>query len=673
MTEQAQSLSVYSARKLIQKSTEHLKKVVKGNFLVRFEDGKDIQMSSTELIFSSYFWDIHRELPWLPLISDHCIVNVLRGKLLNSSSHRIFFEKVFWFIHDTAMERGIPFDVDFVDRINEMVYRKSNELYNFACVELEEHVIGTDVEDYYDLLSYPRIKEALKALRPTEEGIRQAYATVTDVIMNDPEVADNELVVSARTGMVKMSQLMQCIVCRGYVTDIDSKIFPEPSMGSFIRGYEDYYSLLIDTRTAAKSLHFSASLLRTSEYNSRKLQILCQSVQTLHPGDCGSQHYLHFKVQKDDIKRWAGKYFVDEETNKLRELKPDDTQYLGKVLRFRSPLAGCAHPDPHGVCGVCFGAMSVIVPEHTNIGYMLAAALMQILSQSILSIKHIDSSSSTTAAVLNPHQKKFIEVDDTGMNYRFVRALGGKKLTLTISDDQMPTIASLQTMDRMDGVSASHFSDLNMTLIGLEEEFEQQPLDLSNEKRNAFFTREALDYIRTNGWTRSNTGQIVIDFSKWDVRKPFASLPRRHFNNADHAKDIADLIQGSSSKADDNRRRRQDGSTTDYFIDLYNMVVSRLPHVPAVILEHIVYGASIRSGAQDDYRLPRAGTSREMGLSDKTVPRRSMGAAAAFEYHVRELFITTKGFDPAKTSSHPMDVFVLPFEAVQDAKRRGLR
>ena len=678
----------YSARKFLAKTTEYLRERVQGTFNVLFEDGVTVTMTAQQLLYNSRFWDIHRELPWLPLVSDHCVTKVLKGRPLNASTHRVLFESIFWFVHDKAKELNQSFTIERVDALNEMIYRKTNELYNYACLELEEFIISTDIDDYEQVLEHPPIKEVLENLRDNENSIREAYEKVQSIISTDTALSDNELVISVRNGLVKMSQMLQCIVCRGYVTDIDSKIFPEPSMGCFIRGFDNYYSLLIDTRTAAKSLHFSALLLRQTEYNSRKLQILCQSVQNLHHGDCGSQHYLSFKIsdavhnddgslkRKGDLHRWAGKYYLDEESNQLKELKPTDTHLVGKVLKFRSSLAGCAHPDPHGVCSTCFGAMAIIIPEHTNIGYMLTAALMQILSQSILSVKHEDASSKSNKAVLNHHQAKFLEVDSTGMNYLFNRKLQGMQVRLHVAESEIPGIASLQSTEYFETVSPSHFSELSQTIIVVEKpgnaDIDQMPLDLSSEKRFAFFTRDALLYIKKQGWTREGRN-VIIDFTDWDNSKPFASLPQRHFNNADHAKDIADLIQGRNDSEGKNQKSKQVGTSIDYFMDLYELVVSRLQDVPAVIIEHIIYGASIRNSAIDDYRLPKAGQGHEMGVLSKTVPRRSMGSGMSFEDHVRQLFADTTGFDPALTSSHPMDVFVTPQEAVADAAARGLR
>lgn len=45
----------------------------------------------------------------------------------------------------------------------------------------------------------------LSKLQPNEESIAETYKAVTDLIMNDPMLSTNDLAISARAGMVKMS------------------------------------------------------------------------------------------------------------------------------------------------------------------------------------------------------------------------------------------------------------------------------------------------------------------------------------------------------------------------------------------------------------------------------------------------------------------------------------
>ncbi len=675
----AAPLRKYAASRMLKRSTKELMEMLAGKFILVFDDGKEIVTNDLETIYSSFFWDIIRVHPFTPLTADMHVSSVIKGGLANSGTHLKLTEKIAYGVIDAAHAQKVPFDVD---RLGKMVYEAANELYNYACVGMESDIASTDILDYVEVLNHPKIKPILDNLVSTEESISEAYSTISAIIMGEPDLSNNPLCVSARSGMVKMNQLLQCLVTRGFVTDIDSLIFPEPAMGSFAAGYKDFYSLFIDSRTASKSLFFSAKLLRDTEYSSRKLQILCMALETLHPGDCGSTNYMPWLirpeqvdedgkvVRESDLKAFAGKYFLNEETGGICELKPDDTKYLGKMLQFRSTLAGCQHPDRHGTCMTCFGAMGQVIPENTNIGHLLAAALMQVLSQSILSVKHIDSSSSSNKIVLNDYYANWLAVSSDGRGYLLSKNLKGKKIKFVITPDELPNLPSINATKDLDTLVIDQISEIeSMTMVvtdGIEEI--PQPLNLMSDKRKASFTHQALEFIKERGWTNDDRGNYVIDFTGWPLTQTVMELPQRHFNTADHAEEITKLIQGSG---DDKNKRKQDGSVFAYFHELFELVNKRL-QVPAVILEHIIYAASNRNADQDDYRLPRANHTRQMGLTNMTVPERSMGAGIGFERHIKAIF-SPSIFDPEKRADHVFDVLVLPQETVQDRNRRGLR
>lgn len=672
------TLRKYNARKMLARSTLELKEMLAGSFTLVFDDGSEVATNDVETIYSSYFWDIIRKYPFTPLLADMHVGKVINGGLAGSGTHLKLFSPIAWGVLDAAEAQNLTLDkVALADDLGRMIYVQTNELYNYACVELEKHVVSTDLLDYVHLLKHPLIAPVLKAMEPNEDSITLTYTVISDLIMKAPELSNNPLVISARSGMVKMNQLLQCLVARGFVTDIDSLIFPEPSMGAFATGYADFYSFLVDTRTASKSLFFSAKLLRDTEYKSRKMQILCMSVETLYPGDCGSTHFLPWKLRppaydengkmtrKSDLDHWVGKYFLDEETGGIRELKPTDGKYLGKMLRFRSVLAGCQHPDPHGVCMTCFGAMGKVVPENTNIGHLVAAALMQVLSQSILSVKHIDSSSSSAPIKLSEFYKHWLAASPDGKGYFLSKEMHGKKIELVVHPDEVSNLSSINTTTEIESLVIDQISEITTATIRLDGE--NTALEFMTDKRKASFTHEALRFIKTTGWNHDANGNYVFDLTAWPNTVSLMELPQRHFNTADHAEEITKLIQGSS---DDKTNRKQDGSVFTYFYELYELVNNRLD-VPAVILEHIIYGASIRSAENDDFRLPRAGTSRQMGLTSTTVPWRSMGAGIGFERHIKAIF-SPYIFDGEKRSSHLFDAMVMPKEAVEDRNRRGL-
>lgn len=671
-------LQKYSASKMLRRTTQELMDRLAGNFILVFDDGKEIETNDLETVYSSFFWDIIRVHPFTPLTSDMHVSSVLKGGLANSGTHLKLLERISFSVIDAAAAGNIPLDMD---RLGKMIYEGANNLYNYACVGMESDVPSTDILDYVEVLNHPAIKPIMDQMEATEDSIAKAYASISAVIMNDPTLANNALCISARSGMVRVNQLLQCLVTRGYVTDIDSLIFPEPAMGSFAAGYKDFYSLFIDSRTASKSLFFSAKLLRDTEYSSRKLQILCMSLETLHPGDCGSTKYMPWLVRPEqvdengkvvresDLKAFAGKYFLDEETNSIKELKPDDTKYLGKMLQFRSTLAGCNHPDTHGTCMTCFGAMGRIIPDKTNIGHLLAAALMQVLSQSILSVKHIDSSSSSNKIILNDYYTNWLAVSPDGKGYMLSKNLRGKTVKFVIAPDEVPNLPSINATLELDTLVIDQISEIETMTMVVTDGIETipQPLVLMSDKRKASFTHQALEFIKTRGWTNDDRGNYVIDFTGWPINQVMMELPQRHFNTADHAEEITKLIQGSG---DDKNKRRQEGSVFAYFHELFELVNKRL-QVPAVILEHIIYAASNRNADEDDYRLPRGRHTRQMGLTNMTVPERSMGAGIGFERHIKAIF-SPSIFDPEKRADHVFDVVALPKETVADRNSRGL-
>lgn len=674
-------LPIYNARKMLGVENKDLQTRLSGNFKLLFDDGVTLVTNAQETKYSSFVWDILREFPHAPLTSRFHLNSLLATKPLNAGTlnelcSRVIFEGVI----DTYTAKGLEFDDD---RLGELYYIKTNELYNYSVNFLRPFMTSLDIMSYYKLLNYPPMKALLDSVDGTEETIAEGYKSFTKMVMEDPNIQDNEVCISARSGLVRMNQLQQCLFLRGFATDIDSLVFGEAAMGNFAQGYADFYSLFIDSRTAAKALYYSARLLRNTEYKSRKMQILDMSVETIHRYDCGSDKYIHWLIRdterddngkvtrKADARYWLGKYFLDEELGKVREFrKEDEGTYIGKILKFRSPLAGCKVQDDHGVCYVCWSSQGRLIPKHTNIGHAVAAALMQILSQSILSVKHIDASSSSSRIALSAIMQEYFTTTADGKSYMFTPSLAGKQKILYFLPEEVSNLATISTTSDMSNLALDQISQItNATLVtdvGIAAGL-PTPVGFVQEKRKAFFTADALAYIKMKGWM-TEEARVRIDFSDWPMDAPVMTLPQRHYNMADHADAITRLIQGRN---DDNSTHKNDGSPFNYFEQLYELVNSRLD-VDAAILEMIIYGASIRDGDIGDYRLPKYGTSSQMGVTSTTVPGRSTGLTISFEYHKRNIF-SAQGFNPTFASDEVFDVTIKPQETVKDRHKRGLR
>lgn len=665
-----------SARKLLSATTVELKEKLGGHFILLFEDGVELPTFDLEVVYSSYVWDLFRTYPLAPLTSKMFIQAILGGKPAGSGTHTKFLNKVLWHIHDHYHSIGLEVDMELMAQ---KVVDISNQIYNDGTLELPEEALTTDYLDYVELADYPPMVELLSKLdKPvvTEEDIDAANKAAQELIMKDPNISHNQLVQASRSGLVRMNQMLQCAVVRGFVYNVNDRIFAEPSLGNFGRGYKDWYSAFIDSRTISVSLNSSLKLLPDTEYGSRKLQIMDMSVETVYDTDCGSQEYLPWLLRPDrpgrkgDFGNWLGKYFLDEERNVVRELVASDTDLIGKTLQFRSPLGGCKHPDPHGICRVCYNSQAKVIPKHTNIGHASAAYLMQILVQLSLSTKHVINSASSKKITLPEGYFSYIRAGADGYSYTLAKQNKGKTVELIIHPSSIGDIAILGKTKNVTSLVPDQISEISFMKLKYTKGEEQEIMDVmvELEKRKASFTHQALSYIKETGFTRDDSGNYVFDFTNYPPGAAVLALPKQVFNTSDHAAAILTLIQGAAT---DRKKRASEDSLATYFHELYEMVNEKLD-VSAHILEIIIYGAAVRNTDANDYRLPKAGTSAEMGILSKTVPGRSAGPAMAFERHAGFIFSTAL-FSSKNLSSHLFDVFVMPQETVLDRRRRGLR
>ncbi len=678
-----QQMMRLNVRSLVQASTEELMEDLAGRFVIVFEDGVEMETTDLETIYTSFGWEIYRAHPHAKITSKCHIRNIAKIAAVGSSAHIPMFEAACWDVADQYEALNLP--VDF-DKIAQIIFDQNNNLYNYGAVALPDKAQTTDILDYRDVYKHPEIKAIVAGLVPDQDVFKNSSKRLTEIIMNDESLSDNQLVRSARTGLVRMHQFIQCLLVRGFVSDLDNMIFRDPAMGNYTQGYANPYSQAIDTRTTGVSLNSSAHLLRQTEYSSRKLQILDMTIERVYPGDCGSNEYIAWKLGGDlvdgkpqgahthDFKNWVGKYFLDEEQDCVRPLDPgDEGKYLGKTLLFRDALAGCNHPDPNSICQVCFGKDAQVIPDNTNLGHLVATAMMKILAQLILSTKHFAGSSSATSIVLNDYLARYLRVTPDGGGYMLHARPRGTKLLLAVSPDYIGDITILSKVKNVQHMAMEQISSIELmtfcTAAPGEDLFTNERVNVTFEKRRAKITYEALEYIRDNGWTRDESGNYVFDFSNWDVKKPIMSLPKRFFNTADHAEAITSLIQGSS--ADKKKKKNENsGSLFYYFNELYYMVNERL-QIRANILSTIMFGAAIVSYEDDDFRLPKGGVRGQLGSTLSTLPGRGVGGIIPFERHSKAFF-TPQNYGSANLMDHCFDTLIMPNEALAHRARRGL-
>lgn len=657
------------AENFLQHTTDELFKKLEGDFIIYFSDG-EYETNEREVIYSSFVWDYFRKYPKTPMLMRHHLRYLTGGGDPSAQILLKMVQNVYWSVYD-AYRDDYENRRDLIDELSKLGYDIVNNAYCYLTKHLGAHVTSLNILDFISITRSEEVSAATLSAEPTEAGMVKLNGVLQDQLKNNPANKRNPLAVAIRTGISRLGQGLQCLGMRGFLTDVDSDIFRQPIMTGYIRGIRGLYESLIESRSAAKSLMNSTKPLQDSEYFSRRQQLVCQNVQNLHMGDCGSTRHLIWKIRgkgkgdganpNGDLETLAGKYYLDDETGSYKVLRKSDTHLIGKTLMVRSIIAGCNHPDPNGVCEYCYGETALAFPEHTNLGQAACVTMTSILGQMILSTKHYDGSSVTENIVLRGLEKKYFTVGVGGSTYMLSDKLKGKTVKLHIRIEDCPGLVDTKLAEdlRIFNVSrVSEFSQVAIEVTDAEGVIEVTTLDVFVNARNSSMTHDLLAYARDNGYSIVDD-KYRIDLTKWDHSKPLFVLPLSHFNVSMHQDEIAKLLEATAA---DMKKRNNDVSPEAMIVEFHDLVNSRLS-INLSILEVIVYSSMIVDSAEGNYDLPKPWTKSGFGIMRNILKNRSLSALMAYQGH-RDSFISPDSYLQRSRMDHILDAAIMPQETL---------
>ena len=646
-----------NARKLLEYSSIELLSMLTGEFILVFDDNVELITNARETQYSSFGWNFHREYPKTPLLIKHHVKNVINENYLSSNTHLLLLGTIMWDVYDTYVSKMDTPEIKFRDKLAKRIYELTNEIYNVFTIHCENHVTSLDILNFIDIINYDKIKNANNAILPTQKSIDETYTVIKDVIYNDKLISNNPIAMAAKSKLVNIDQVLQCISARGFITDTDSVLFKVPITRGYVQGLRSFYDSFIETRSAAKSLIFSKSPLQQAEYFSRRLQLMTQVVQNLHMGDCGSKKYLLWNVRgpiydngilkkKGDLQQLVGKHYMDTD-GVLKTIRSSDTHLIGKTLKLRTVIH-CGHPDPYGICSACFGEMSYSVPESTNIGQMCCTSLAQKSSQSVLSVKHLDGSSIVDGISLSDHYKKYLAISNDENSYLLSSALKSKSIKIVIPITEAPNLIDIMEVSNVTDLNITRVSEL--TEIGILVNSDIESLKVNISQRHASITYALLDYIKHNGWGIDEKGNYLIDMKDWDYSKEILTLPLRHANLSEHSADIASMLESSMSNL---KLRDKVISPNTALVELFDLVNSKLT-VNLAVLDVVLYATMVVSSEDNNFDLPKPHTQSELGVMVLTIANRSLSAAMAYEGH-KQILTSPSSYIHTNRMNHPLD------------------
>lgn len=664
----------YKVRDLIKLPLDDLWNLPDGQIQLEFDDGV-IQTTMRETIFSVYLMEFHRRWPKTPALKDR---HHIGGRWLDSTTHLKLLENGMW---DAYEAYGGELDIEELSRI---AYETTNRLYNDFTYRLEAYVNSINILDFLDVLDHPEVAAANREVKPNRASIARTHDRIEAVLKDPNELKGNSIARGVKSRLVSLDQTLQCVGPRGYIADIDSTIFRYPILTGYVEGLRGHYELLIESRSAARALLFSRDQIKDSEYLNRQLQLLCATFRRVHGvspqlgdhnellpirrewRDCGSTTYRPFTVRSNDLETLSGKYYLNSEGG-LSSISPSDRHLIGKTIQLRSIL-DCQLPDPNGCCATCFGDIALNIPGYTNVGHVSASVLGELITQNLLSTKHLERSSTVVELPLTDFDKKFIRLGLDANTIRLSPDLNGKQVKLLIKADEAKNLSDIRFAKSIRDLTLSRvteLTDVTLEITHRSGSVEEVTVPVSVGSRRSSLNHMMLEYIRQHGWEVNERNEYVIDLKDWDREEPIFELAFRNINTVDFMKEVERIFKSTGRKSDGRGGRKDTGAPLKSYQDPWAAVVAFYEFVNGTLsvnlahLELVVYCIMVVSAAENNYWLPRPGTTYEIEKFHNIMSMRSMAVLLSFQGHAQAIY-DIRSYTVTDRPSHPMDILIVP-------------
>jgi len=629
---------------------------------IQFEDGAVVQLNSAEIKISrllySVIWD-NPEVAHVPIVSKYAIIHFYSEGVFTAKTMNSVFEKILEDIVAIVVKPAMCRDV--LNSVYLSMQVAMNSIYNNIVQDNIQYAESINILDFLEIQLKPKLLDAIKSVveNPTVNQVNNTY-DVLDTVM--AEMPNNVLAKAYMAGVLNLNQVKQMLASRGYVTEIKGQIFKKPIASSFVLGLRDVYSFAIESRAGAKALYMATDAIRSSEYLSRELQLVTMVVEKLVDGDCGSKDYTSWFVRpssmtgKSDLVNLVGKYYLNEDTNQEEAITEQHVHLEGKTIKLRTAL-NCKLADKTAICTQCFGELSYGVPQHSGIGHYAATEITRVLTQSILSTKHLTSSATAATISLTLDAAKFFNIKKNGYAFKskvLTKAKCNYKLLIQQTEAFGLKELAKPTIDKINPNRVSRIESVSILITKPNTPAQWIPISIKDGQRYGCFTTPFLQYILDGEKGRlelDDNGRYVIDLTGWTTTIPIISMPEVEYSYLELVKSTKAMYKNS----DTNRE------TPEALLQkTFDLVNSRL-NINSALLEVLAYAFSVVSIEDNDYSLGRH-------LPDGTTPQVSRikdittGRSLAGAYGWEEVLTTIKSplSFRKNTSGHPLDVLIDP-------------
>jgi len=673
-------MNVVHIRALFELSVDEVKHL-RRNLNIKFEDDVvEKNCNYKNVIAFRYFMDFVNDLPPIKLTHDLYIRNHFEEGEFNFGTYLGMYSKFFKKLVDEYVKP--TGDVDIIEKFVKLLMETVNRVVKNFLEEIGDYVYGIEIPDMLEIQFHEDVIKAIieTKMDPNQENIEKAYRIVDDVIRH--KVSENNIIRSMHLSkLAKADQTYQMLGPRGYVTELDSKIFSLPMTNSFLLGCGDVYELAIESRSGAKALYFSNKAIQQSEYLARQIQLATMPIERLYWTDCGSKEYLDFYVRpkevddrgrviyNGDLKSLEGVWYLNEETGQEEIITKDHKHLEGKVIKIRTILT-CNHRDKKGVCYKCLGEISYSIFKHQNVGHLAAVTVTQKVTQNILSTKHHTKSADTQPVKIHSVTAEYFTVRDKDKLYLQSRFKGRKNKRLLMHIPQRALFGLTLVRETQD-LTKINLSKVSKVYEVLMEETAKEPiikqLPISTKSRPAYFSQYFWSYLLKKGVEVDDNDDYVIDLTDYDFKKPIIIYEKVEYDFATLVDEFSDLIKYRKILRDKKTGLYKSEFTTDLLLNKLLDLLNKKLQINISILAVIVYALSAWDINNQDFDLARNSPNSDAVGLKHALDYRSIGGSYNWDNLQGKVFnphLFRSEFKP----DHPLDVLFKPIEVIKAFK-----
>lgn len=650
--------------------TEAMK--LKGMLNVKYEDGQILKQHATAITQSRLYYELFNLVPEMKITSTFRIENFYKGGMPVGNTHSDFFNL---FLQVMAYEykkvENNTLDLTLMAKITKKMLLIVNDLYNEIGQKINKYVTTMNIRHLLEIQLDEDLMAAIVevGLKLDNKSIIKCYE-VLDMVMRKEKFKDNPMVVTYKAGILSEMQVKQILGVRGIMTEHDSSVFETPMASNYTLGTRDVYEQAAESRSAAKAYFLSGPGISDSEYFARRGQILDSILENIVVGDCGSKKYLKFKISnKADLRACIGKHFkINPNDEKTMTLMGEDEKYIGKDLYLRSPTR-CKELKNHKVCSCCYGDLAYSIPVHSNIGHLNFTTVSAIVSQLILSTKHVTGSANLEAVVLEGEIRNYLEIRE-GNLFLFRKEMINDKyhkydlLLSSYGTKNLPDIVNAKSIKSFSPSRITSIKDLIIRKTNKASgEVTEIYLKVEKASRKGFLTESMLQYIKEENYSLDENNRKIIPIDRFRLRKPFMELEKVEYNYDDLRKAIEHII--INSRKEENSIVR---SVDRLVIKLYDVISTKIQTnlaivevIMAAFLCEDIKGGNFSlpsmEGEYDEDEEFNCGTAKEMCVN------RSLSPVFGYE-QISEILQSSNGYHTNK-ETHLTDVILLPNQVLR--------